>query len=112
MLLPSNFASTIADHFYDKDVSILEKATTSADGWVSESPTTIKTTFKGNVQFNRLAEVQAELGLTEQVDVAITCGTEVAIQKGDFFRYNSVTFRASAVVPHDSHLKIAGSKWA
>lgn len=112
MLLPANFTSVIADTFYDKEVSILAKATTSTDGWIDEDATTVTSTFKGNVQFNRLADIQAELGLTDLIDVAITCGTQVVIEPGNLFRYNGVTYKASAVIPFDSHLKIVGSKWA
>ena len=68
--------------------------------------------FMGNVQFNRLADIQAELGLTDLVAVAITCGTDVAIERGNLFSYNGVTYKASAVIPFDSHLKVIGSKWA
>ena len=112
MLLPSNFGSIIADHFYDKTVSLLEKSTTSEAGWVDETATTVRGTFKGNVQFNRLADIQAELGLTDQIDVAITCATDTDIKRGDLFSYRDVTYRVTAAVPNDSHLKIAGRLWA
>lgn len=112
MLLPPTFKSDIADHFYDKDVNILASTTTSMDGWINESATTVTSTFKGNVQFDKLADIQAELGLTDNIDVSITCGTDIALQVGDLFSYSGVTYKASAVVPHDSHLKIAGTKWA
>lgn len=111
MLLPANFTSTVAEHFYDKDVLLLEKVSISVDGWVDETATSVTGSFKANVQFDRLADVQAELGLTDSVDVSLTCLTSVAIKKGDLFSYANVTYKASAVVPHDSHLKIAGSKW-
>lgn len=110
MLLPSNFTKTVADTFYDKEVTILEKTTTSTDGWVEETGTT-KTTFKGNVQFSNLETTQKELGLTETIDVAITCKTDVPIKLDDLFEYEGVTYKASAVVPNDSHLKIVGNKW-
>ena len=112
MLLPANFNSLIADNFYDKVVSIVEKSTEDTDGWVSETGTAVVSTFKGNVQFNKLANIQAELGLTELVDVAITCSKDEAIVRGDLFSYDDVTYKASAVIPFDSHLKIVGSKWA
>ena len=112
MLLPANFESTIADTFYDKDVSILVKNTTSTDGWVTETGTTVKSTFKANVQFNNLGDIQSELGLTDQIDVALTCATDVSINDDDLFSHNDVTYKVSAVIPHDSHLKVAGSKWA
>ena len=112
MLLPTNFKSTIAQHFYDKSVSVLNKATSSTDGWVDESATTTKSTFKANVQFNRLADVQAELGLTDQIDVSITCLPDTNVKRGDLIKYDNVTYRVTAAVPNDSHLKVAGTKWA
>ena len=111
MLLPADFSSIIADHFYDKDVNLLESTQTSVDGWVDEDATTIKSTFKANVQFDRLGDVQAELGLTDSIDVSVTCLTSVPIETGDLFSYLGVTYKASAVVLHDSHYKIAGTKW-
>lgn len=111
MLLPTNFKSTIAQHFYDKDVSVLNKTTSSTDGWVDENSTTTKSTFKANVQFNRLGEIQSELGLTEQVDVSMTCA-DAAVEVGDLVSYDGVTYRVTAAIPFDSHLKVVGRKWA
>lgn len=110
MLLPANFQSTIADTFYDKTVSLLTKTKTSTDGWVEETGA-VSSTFKANVQFSNLGEVQSELGLTEQVDVVVTCATDVAISVDGLFQYGGVTYKASAVTPNDSHLRIVGSKW-
>ena len=111
MLLPSNFTETIADTFYDKTVTKLTKTSTSQDGWVTETGTS-NGTFKANVRFTNLGQVQSEMGLTDQIDIAVTCATTVVIQPGDLFSYNSVNYKASAVVPSDSHLTIAGSRWA
>lgn len=110
MLLPPNFASTVADTFYDKTVTLLSKTTTNVDGWIEQTGT-ISSTFKANVQFNNLGAVQTELGLSEQVDVVVTCASDVAIAVDGLFSYQNVTYKASAVIPYDSHLKIVGSKW-
>lgn len=112
MLLPSQFNSIIADTFYDKTVSLPGKTTSNVDGWIDENASTGTTTFKANVQFNNLGQVQSDLGLTENVDVQITCATSVTIAVGDLFKYDGITYKASAVIPYDSHLRIAGSKWA
>lgn len=111
MLLPPSFASTVADTFYDKTVNLLATTTTSIDGWVEQTGTA-SSTFKANVQFNNLGAVQTELGLSEQVDVVVTCGSAVAIAVDDLFSYSGVTYKATAVIPYDSHKKIVGSKWA
>lgn len=112
MLLPSGFSKTIADTFYDKTVSILAKTTTSTDGWVEETGTTVTSTFKANVRFDQLGEVQSELGLTESIDIAITCGTDVDVNTDSLISYAGVTYNVTAVLPNDSHKKIAGRKWA
>ena len=112
MLLPSGFTEAIADAFYDKTVSILSKSTTNTDGWVEEMATTVTSTFKGNVRFSNLGEVQSEIGLSEKVDVVVSCAITVAISVDDLFGYDGVTYKALAVVPSDSHLEIVGSKWA
>lgn len=111
MLLPSNFTSVIAKHFYDKDVQVLEKTQTSEDGWVTETGTTVKETFKANVQFNNLEQVQSELGLTDRIDVSITCGTDVAVKVDDLVSYRGETYKVMAARPFDSHVKVAGAKW-
>lgn len=110
MLLPANFTTTIADTFYDKEVEILEKTTTSTDGWVTETGTT-SSTFKANVRFENLGEVQTDMGLTEQVDVLITCAADTTVEVGTLLKYADTTYRADAVIPNDSHKRIAGSKW-
>lgn len=110
MLLPADFASTVADTFYDKEVTLLDKTTTTVDGWVEQTGTA-GSTFKANVQFNNLGAVQTELGLSEQIDVVLTCATSVSLAVDGLFSYNGVTYKAAAVVPYDSHLKIVGSKW-
>ena len=110
MLLPDDFNRIVADTFYDKDVYILEKQTTSDDGWIEETGT-VQSSFKANVQFSDLGTVQSELGLSERVDVSVTCATSVGLSLDDLFKHDSVTYKASAVVPYDSHLQIVGSKW-
>ncbi len=112
MLLPANFKAIIAENFYDKTVSLVTKSTNSTDGWVTETANTVTGTFKGNVQFDKLAEIRSELGITEQVDISITCDPSVSIEKGDLLQYDNVTYRAVSVLPFDSHKKIAGTKWA
>lgn len=109
MLLPTDFTTKIADHFYDKTVTKLAKTTTSMDGWVEESGTPTGT-FKANVRFGNLEEAQSSMGLTERIDILVTCAADVDIQTGDLFDYQGTHYRAE-VRPFDSHKKIAGKKW-
>ena len=110
MLLPANFTDIVADTFYDKDVSLLTKTQTNTDGWIKETGV-VSGSFKANVQFSNLGTVQAELGLTERIDVAMTCSTDVAIEVDGLFRYQGVTYKATAVIPYDSHKRVVGTKW-
>lgn len=111
MLLPANFTNLIADTFNDKTVNKLQKTKSSNDGWVEETGT-VKSPFKANVQFSNLGQIQSEMGLTEQIDVVITCSSDVNLAVDDLFSYQNVTYKTSAVLPRDSHKKIAGQKWA
>ena len=110
MLLPANFTSNIADTFYDKDVSLLTKTQTNTDGWIEETGV-VSDTFKANVQFANLGTVQTELGLSERIDVALTCSTDVALEVDGLFSYQDVTYKATAVIPYDSHKRVVGTKW-
>lgn len=109
MLLPANFTGIIADTFHDKTVTKLAKTASSTDGWIDESGTPIST-FKANVRFGNLEEAQSDMGLTERIDVLITCGKDVDMQTGDLFAYDGIHYRAE-VRQFDSHKKIAGRKW-
>jgi hypothetical protein len=111
MLLPDNFTGLIAETFYDKTVNKLTKTKSSTDGWVEETGT-VNTSFKANVQFDNLGQIQSEMGLTEQIDVVMTCASDVNLTVDDLFSYHDVTYKTSAILPRDSHKKVAGQKWA
>jgi len=109
MLWPNEAKSAIANAFYDKTIETLSQATTiDAEGGVVRGNTTVQSTFQGNVQFSNLGELQAELGLTESIDITVTCAPDTAISVDARFRYNGKTYRALSVIPSDSHLTIVG----
>ena len=110
MLLPSDFKDTVADTFYDKTVTKLDKTQDSVDGWIQETGTA-SSTFKANVQFDNLGTEQTDMGLTEQIDVSITTYPDTDIAVNDLFEYDGITYKAMAVVTNDSHKRIAGEKW-
>ena len=112
MLIPSSFKDTIADTFYDKTVTMLTKVvTTDSEGGVKKSGTTTVGTFKGNVRFEALGAIQNEIGLTEHIDVAITCDPETELDVDDLLEYAGVKYMAVGVVPYDSHKLIVGRRW-
>lgn len=112
MLFPDNAKTAIANAFYDKEVAILSKSETLDDeGGVVKNAETVKSTFKGNVRFTVLGEEQSEIGLVENIDIQITCATDVDVKVDDLLKYQGVKYVAVDVLPFDSHKTIMGRKW-
>lgn len=111
MLLPADFKSVIADTFYDKQVTWLVVTETNVNGWI-EKTTVDGDTFMANVRFNDLRVLQSELGLTEDINIAMTCLPETVAVKGDLFRYGGNQYMVTEAVPFDSHKLIVGRVWA
>lgn len=109
MLWPDGAKNAIADAFYDKVIVVLNSETQrDAEGGVIRNTQSVKTSFKGNVRFNNLGEIQAELGLVESIDICITCNVNAEIEVNDLFRLNDRLYVATDVVPSDSHLTVIG----
>lgn len=112
MLWPNEAKTAIADAFYDKTIEILSsEPQLDAEGGVIRGTQSVRTSFTGNVRFNNLGELQSELGLSESIDISVTCDTSVDINLNDLFRYNGETYAATSVIPSDSHLTIVGRKY-
>lgn len=112
MLWPDSAKDAIAKAFYDKVIVVLNSTTTKdSEGGIVRNSQSVKTSFKGNVRFNDLGELQAELGLVESIDISVTCNTNAEIELNDIFRYNSQLYVATHVIPSDSHLTVIGKKW-
>lgn len=112
MLFPDSAKTAIAESFYDKTVEILAKQETLDDeGGVVKSGLTVKSTFRGNVRFNALGVVQQELGLVEDIDIAISCSPSIDVKIDDLLQYNGKRYVVTDVLPFDSHLLITGKKW-
>jgi hypothetical protein len=112
MLFPDSAKKVIAETFYDKVVAVLDKLeSVDSEGGVVKDGWEAKSTFKCNVRFTALSEVQSELGLTEEIDVAITCPTDTAVEVDDILQYGGFKYIATEVLPRDSHKLIVGRKW-
>ena len=112
MLWPNEAKNAIADAFYDKTIEVLSsQAQLDAEGGIIRGTQSVTSTFRGNVRFINLGELQAELGLVEAVDISITCNIDASIAVDDLFRYDGKTYKATGVIPTDSHLTIVGQKW-
>ena len=111
-MLPHNFKSTIASTFYDKDISILnESSTKDAEGGRVVKGGTVTGSFKGNVRYENLKEVQKDYGLNYQIDVAITADNTTDLAVGSFIKYSDHIYRVRELLPSDSHLTIIGVLW-
>ena len=112
MQFPDKAKKAIANAFYDKEVAILSKSEMLDDeGGVVKNAETVKSTFKGNVRFTVLGEEQSEIGLVENIDIQITCATDVDVKVDDLLKYQGVKYVAVDVLPFDSHKTIMGRKW-
>lgn len=112
MFLPADFKGVIADTFYDKTITKLAKSiTTDSEGGKKKTGTTAAGTFKGNVRFTALGQLQSEIGLVEQIDIAITCDPATSMAVDDLFQYLGKKYVAVDVLPYDSHALIVGRKW-
>lgn len=111
MLFPETAKNAIAKIFYDKTVVILEKVEKiDKEGGVTKSFAE-KSRFFANVRFNALGAIQTELGLTENIDVALTCAAEISAKAGDVLEYDNAKYLVMDAVPYDSHKLIVGKKW-
>lgn len=112
MLFPDSAKNAISSVFYDKQVFVLS-GTSEIDeegGLVRES-TTPSNSFYGNVRFNALGELQDEIGLVKNIDIAISCPTDTAVEVDDLLQYEGIKYIATDVLPYDSHKLITGQKW-
>ena len=109
MLWPDGAKKAIAEAFYDKVIIVLNSETQrDAEGGAIRNRQSIKTSFKGNVRFNNLGEIQTELGLVDLIDICVTCDKNTEIEVDNLFRYNNRLYVATDVIPSDSHLTVIG----
>ena len=112
MLFPASAKKAIASAFYDKEVAVLSsRDTVDAEGGVVRGVLATKAHFMGNVQFTALHSLQAEIGLVENIDIAITCENGVPVALNDLLEYQNKRYVVTDVLPYDSHTMIVGRKW-
>ena len=112
MLFPNSAKQVISKAFYDKEVTILEKQEAyDAEGGLVKTGTAIQGTFLGNVKFVSYGEEQQEKGLVKDIDVVITCSTDIAVDVGDLLQYQGSKYIVSSRVITDSHMKLEGKIW-
>ncbi len=110
MRIPNSFKNKIKETFYDKSVAVLGKTDSVDDeGWAGEESTTEVKTILANVRFDKLAEIQEEYGIDEQVDFTMT--TDEKVDTGTIVEYGGIEYRVINSIPYDSHNLIIATKW-
>lgn len=110
MFFPNSAKEALKKAFYDKTIEVLTaEGIIDEEGGVKKGELIVKSTFRGNVQFTNLGEIQSELGLIDAIDVCITCANTESIAVNDLLRYDGRLYRATSVLPSDSHLTIVGN---
>lgn len=111
MYIPKTMRTKIASVFYDKEVEVLEKATTiDAEGGVNTKGLQSKDNFKGNVSFSNCKKIQEEYGLDYNIDISITTGYNL-LKINDIIKYLDVIYNVTDILPSDSHILVVATKW-
>ncbi len=111
MYIPKTMRTKIASVFYDKEVEVLEKATTiDAEGGVNTKGLQSKDNFKGNVSFSNCKKIQEEYGLDYNIDISITTDYNL-LKINDIIKYLDVIYNVTDVLPSDSHILVVATKW-
>lgn len=111
MYIPRTMRTKIASVFYDKEVEVLEKATTiDAEGGVNTKGLQSKDNFKGNVSFSNCKKIQEEYGLDYNIDISITTDYNL-LKINDIIKYLDVIYNVTDVLSSDSHILVVATKW-
>ena len=112
MLFPDSVINKFEQTFYDKEITLktVTESLNSEGGLVREI-SDAGSTFMGNIRFSDLGEVMTELGLTENIDICITCKPDVAVNLNDLASFGGKIYQITSVIPADSHQTLAGKLW-
>lgn len=112
MLFPESAKNAISKAFYDKEIAILEKQEGyDAEGGLVKGGADTKCTFTGNVRFVSYDESQQEKGIIKDIDIVITCPTDIIVEVGDLLQYQESKYVVTSRVISDSHMTIEGKVW-
>ena len=112
MLFPESVIDKFEQTFYDKEIALKTVSESQdADGGLVRTISSTRSTFMGNVRFSNLGEIMTDLGLTENIDVCITCKTNVAVSLNDLASYNGKIYQITSVIPSDTHKTLIGKLW-
>ena len=112
MYAPQTMIKKIANAFYDKTISVLEKVvSTDEEGGVTSKGFDEISNFKGNVSFSNCKAIQEQYGLDYEIDIAVTTLPTTEIEIDNIIKYNDVVFKITDVLPSDSHKLVVATKW-
>lgn len=107
MKIPNGFTSTIADTFYDKEITPYVITTSTDDeGFTKTDFSTEGTSFMGNVSFN-MDRVKKDYGIDEDIDIKISTHEDV----DGILEYDSVKYEIVKKVVRDTHIIYLCKKW-
>lgn len=110
MKVPNGFINNIANYFYDKTFTVYTSSEVVDDeGWASINETATTNTFTGNINFDRLEEVQKEYGIDEEIDATIS--THEDIENGTILKYDADIYKVIQAIPYDTHNILIIKKW-
>lgn len=110
MRVPKDFTTRIAATFYDKEVSVYastEEVGQFGSKRIIAAPT--EETFMANVQYSKLDQIAKEYGLTEGIDVRITCAVGVPLHT--IIGYDNRQYKVVQSIPFDTHVMLLGKLW-
>lgn len=111
MEIPTKFKSVIKKVFYDKAITLYgSSAVKEADGWTKKGNLSVTGTFKGNVNFANIKDMQEQYGIKEDFQLSIT--TDENILNGQVIGYAGVTYKVIEAKPFDSHTLLFAQKWS
>lgn len=111
MYIPKQMKTAMSKYFYDKDVEVLDKITTTdAEGGVNYKGIDVTDKFKGNVSFSNCKKIQEEYGLDYNIDITITSDYDL-LKVNDIIKYLGVLYNVTDVIKFDSHVLIIATKW-
>lgn len=108
MLFPKSAQSVISKVFYDKKFEVFTfENQLGLEGDVSKVFQRVGE-FSGNVRFSNLAKLRDEIGLKDEIQIAITCSKDTEIRAGNYFKFENKMYRAEQVLPFNSHILVVG----
>lgn len=113
MKIPDSFRRAQRAIFQDKTIAHHPAVdSTDALGGKYKGPTEApKASYTGvNVQVLSDALAAQEYGLRLGMDVLLTCADPLCIPAGDYVQWGAGMYRITAVLQHDSHIRLLGKR--